>query len=150
MFGVRMIFRRSRFLWNWTFSTINVAKLKCEMDLKWERENVRWIMWNVKLNIIYHIYIKREMCDGKWSVNFNLKLEMGNLKTRMVTLKLNCNIEIEILYWNWIMKMDMKWEMWIWLCNVTLERWNLKLDKYGFLDINFEIGKMKFEVGHGF
>ena len=129
MFGVRMIFRRSRFLWNWTFSTINVAKLKCEMDLKWERENVRWIMWNVKLNIIYHIYIKREMCDGKWSVNFNLKLEMGNLKTRMVTLKLNCNIEIEILYWNWIMKMDMKWEMWIWLCNVTLERWNLKLDK---------------------
>ena len=89
-------------------------------------------MDNVKCEIEYHIsyiYIKREMCDGKWSVNFNLKLEMGNLKTRMVTLKLNCNIEIEILYWNWIMKMDMKWEMWIWLCNVTLERWNLKLDK---------------------
>ena len=77
-------------------------------------------MWNVKLNIIYHIYIKREMCDGKWSVNFNLKLEMGNLKQELwhwnwiVTLKLKCDIGIEMWKLTWNGKCEFGYAMWHW------------------------------------
>ena len=100
--------------------TTNVAKLKCEMDLKWERENVRWIMWNVKLNSYGILDIKWEMCYGKWSFNFNLKLEMGNLKQELwqwnwiVTLKLKCDIGIEMWKLTWNGKCEFGYAMWHW------------------------------------
>ena len=74
-------------------------------------------MDNVKYEIEYHIsyiYIKREMCDGKWSVNFNLKLEMGNFKARIVTFKLKFYIGIEMWKWTWGGKCEFGYAMWHW------------------------------------
>ena len=110
-------------MWNWISYIIYISNEKCVMG------NEVWILiWNWKWEIL-----KQEWWHWNW----------------IVTLKLKFYIGIELWKWTWSGKCEFGYAMWHWKDEI----WNwIKHQKirYGFLDINFDIGNMKFEVGHGF